>query len=70
VPEAGNGGVSGGWLDPSRPGIPAGDLPAIFAAPALLAAGPALFTWKLSRNFVQQFGMQLTAMARPGLQKG
>ena len=70
VPEAGNGGVSGGWLDPSRPGIPAGDLPAIFAAPALLAAGPALYTWKLSRNFVQQFGMQLTAMARPGLQKG
>jgi hypothetical protein len=29
-----------------------------------------LYTWKLSRNFVQQFGMQLTAMARPGLQKG
>src|SRR4051794_36133082 len=70
VPEAGNGGVSGGWLDPSRPGIPAGDLPAVFAAPALLAAGPALYTWKLSRNFVQQFGMQLTAMARAGLQKG
>src|SRR4051812_10796454 len=39
VPEAGNGGVSGGWLDPSRPSIPAGDLPAVFAAPALLAAG-------------------------------
>jgi len=51
-------------------GIPAGDLPAVFAAPALLAAGPALYSWKLSRNFVQQFGMQLTAMARAGLQKG
>ncbi|CAO4153204.1 SDR family NAD(P)-dependent oxidoreductase [Methylorubrum extorquens] len=59
TPETGNGGVSGGWMDPTRPGIAAGDLPAMFAAPALLAGGPALYSWKLSRKFVQQFGMQL-----------
>jgi NAD(P)-dependent dehydrogenase (short-subunit alcohol dehydrogenase family) len=65
TPETGNGGVSGGWMDPARPGIAAGDLPAVFAAPALLAGGPALFSWKLSRNFVQQFGMQLSAFQVP-----
>ena len=68
-PESGNGGVSGGWLSPATPGIPAGDLPAVFAAPALLAAGPALYTWKLSRNFLQQFAMQIPAGAGHGLQK-
>ena len=46
-------------MRPDRPGIPAADLPALFAAPALLAAGPALFGWHLSRNFAQQFGAQL-----------
>jgi NAD(P)-dependent dehydrogenase (short-subunit alcohol dehydrogenase family) len=60
-PEAGNGGVSGGWMDPAKPGIAAGDLPAAFATPMLLAAGPALYTWKLSRTFLQQVGMQVAA---------
>ena len=57
-PEDRNGGASGGWQKPDRPGIPADDLPAIFAAPVLLAAGPALYGWQLSRNFYRQFAMQ------------
>ena len=69
VPEAGNWG-SGGWMGPGRPGIPAGDLPAILTAPALLAAGPALHTWKLSRNFFQQFGTQLSTAGPVGLGNG
>lgn len=68
-PESGNGGVGGGWMDPAKPGIPAADLPAVFAAPALLAAGPALYTWKLSRNFLQQFAMQLPTGVGLGVQK-
>jgi NAD(P)-dependent dehydrogenase (short-subunit alcohol dehydrogenase family) len=62
TPESGNGGVSGGWLDPSRPGLGIGDLPAVVAAPALLAAGPALYSWHLSRNFLQQCAMQLMSI--------
>lgn len=69
-PEAGNGGVSGGWMKPGRPGIPAGDLPAIFAAPMLLATGPALYAWKISRNFLQQFGMQARSIGRAGTPQG
>jgi NAD(P)-dependent dehydrogenase (short-subunit alcohol dehydrogenase family) len=62
APEAGNGGVDGGWMKPDRPGLPLGDLPALFAAPALLATGPALFAAHLSGAFVQQFGAQLATL--------
>ncbi len=58
-PERGNGGASGGWQEPDRPGLPVGDLPALFAGPALLAMGPALYTWKLSHSALQQFAMQV-----------
>ncbi len=49
-------------MDPAKPGIAAGDLPAAFATPILLSAGPALYTWKLSRTFLQA-GMQGAAAA-------
>ena len=44
-------------MDPAKPGIAEGDLPAAFATPMLLSAGPTLYTWKLSRTFLQA-GMQ------------
>lgn len=71
-PQAGDGGASGGWGRPGRPGVPADDLPAMLAAPALLAAAPALYGWRLSRNVFRQFATQfagggvLTARNRAG----
>ena len=63
-PGSGNGGASGGWQKPDRPGLPVGDLPALFAGPALLAMGPALYTRKLSQSFLQQFAMQIPSGRR------
>ena len=63
-PESGSGGASGGWQEPDRPGLHVGDLPALFAGPALLAMGPALYTWKLSQTFLQQFAMQVPGARR------
>lgn len=58
-PENGNGGVSGGWLDPDRPVIPASDLLSLLTAPALLAAAPQLYTLHLWYDFLQHFGRHL-----------
>lgn len=65
-PAAGDDSSTGGWLAPDRPGIPAGDLPALFAAPGLLAFAPAVYSWKLSTNFVQQFSRQMRAFGSAG----
>lgn len=61
APAPGDSSSTGGWLAPDRPGIPAGDLPALFAAPGLLAFAPALYSWKLSYNFFEQFTRQMWA---------
>jgi NAD(P)-dependent dehydrogenase (short-subunit alcohol dehydrogenase family) len=71
-PEQGNGGVSGGWLSPDQPGIPASDMLTLMAAPGLMAMGPPLYAWKLGCDFVGQLGRQMPAVggngasARPG----
>jgi short-subunit dehydrogenase len=70
-PEDGNGGTSGGWLDPGRPGVPAADLLSLFAASGLLASAPPLYAWHLSYHFVQQLGRQFASAAeRMPLQLG
>ncbi len=48
-------------MKPDWPGTPSADLPAMLAALALLSTGPAIYAWKLSRTFTQQFGMQFRA---------
>ncbi len=57
-PSSGAGGISGGWDDPAKPGLPLGDLPTAAAAPMLFATGPALFALNLSQNFLRQIAMQ------------
>jgi short-subunit dehydrogenase len=63
-PEDGNGGTSGGWLDPNRPGIPASDIMSLFAASGLLASAPPLYAWTLSCDFVRQLGRQFASTAQ------
>ena len=63
-PEDGNGGTSGGWLDPSRPGIPANDLMSMFAASGLLASAPPLYAWTLGYSFMEQLGRQFASTAQ------
>ncbi len=58
TPESGNGGTSGGWSSPDRPGLAVGDTLPLMASPALLAMAPALYTLKLSAGFAQQLSMQ------------
>jgi hypothetical protein len=58
TPESGNGGTSGGWSSPDRPGLAVGDTLPLMASPALLAMTPALYTLKLSASFAQQLSMQ------------
>jgi short-subunit dehydrogenase len=57
-PERGNGGTSGGWSSPDRPGLAVGDTLPLMASPAFLALTPALYTLKLSAAFAQQLSMQ------------
>jgi short-subunit dehydrogenase len=57
-PERGNGGASGGWSSPDRPGLAVGDTLPLMASPAFLALAPALYTLKLSASFAQQLSMQ------------
>ncbi|WP_052764031.1 SDR family NAD(P)-dependent oxidoreductase [Microvirga massiliensis] len=57
-PERGNGGTSGGWSSPDRPGLAVGDTLPLMASPAFLALAPALYTLKLSASFAQQLSMQ------------
>jgi hypothetical protein len=57
-PERGNGGTSGGWSSPDRPGSAVGDTLPLMASPAFLALTPALYTLKLSASFAQQLSMQ------------
>ncbi len=58
TPESGNGGTSGGWSSPDRPGLAVGDTLPLMASPAFLAFAPALYTLKLSASFAQQLSMQ------------
>jgi short-subunit dehydrogenase len=58
TPESGNGGTSGGWSSPDRPGLAVGDTLPLMASPALLALAPALYTLNLSASFAQQLSMQ------------
>jgi hypothetical protein len=58
TPESGNGGTSGGWSSPDRPGLAVGDTLPLMASPAFLAMAPALFTLKLSAAFAQQLSIQ------------
>ena len=62
-PEDGNGGTSGGWLDATRPGLPANDLASLFAASGLLASAPPLYACHLSYQFMQQLGRQFSSAA-------
>jgi hypothetical protein len=57
-PENGNGGASGGWSSPDRPGLTIGDTLPLAASPAFLAVAPALYTLKLSASFAQQLSVQ------------
>jgi short-subunit dehydrogenase len=58
TPERGNGGTSGEWSSPDRPGLAVGDTLPLMASPALLAMAPALYTFNLSASFAQQLSMQ------------
>jgi short-subunit dehydrogenase len=58
------GGASGGWMLPGTPGLPFGDLLGVAMAPAL-AMMPAMFSFQIGRQFVEQWGRQLPALATP-----
>ena len=56
------GGASGGWMKPGSPGLPLGDLLGVAMAPALMAM-PAMFSFQLARQFVEQWTRQMPTLA-------
>jgi short-subunit dehydrogenase len=58
VAEDHEGGATGGWMKPGTPSLPAGDLLAVAASPALFVL-PAMFAMQMGRQFVQQWARQL-----------
>jgi short-subunit dehydrogenase len=58
------GGASGGWMKPSTPGLPVGDLLGVAMAPALTMM-PAMFSFQIGRQFVEQWFRQLSTMTTP-----
>jgi short-subunit dehydrogenase len=60
-PQDHEGGASGGWMRPDRPGIAVGDLAMVAMAPALVAM-PGMYAMQLGWQFVEQVGRQMATL--------
>jgi short-subunit dehydrogenase len=62
------GGASGGWMKPDKPGLAVGDLLGVAGTPALLAL-PAIFAMQVGRQFLGQWTRQLLGPASTGVKR-